>query len=148
LGLNLSRARIGILLFFCGLAACSRPATQTPPDAAALLLKIPAGDAAKFNSSQEVKNWHNPYLIVRTDKVGLLTSTAPNEEQQLKPEEVLDVLAQVPSSAWPYGRVVAVLVEERPNTSDQGKIALRRNRGIVAGELKSAQVEIRWMSGP
>jgi hypothetical protein len=83
--------------------------------------------------------------VIRADRVGLLTGIAANEEQVLKPGEVLDALAQLPASAWPYGRAVAILVDQKPATSEPDKIALRRNRGIVEGELQDAQVAIRWI---
>lgn len=135
--------------FLCALAvwlplmACSRNAPP-PPDAAALLEKLPAGDPAKYPNLQRVKNWSNPYLVVRPDGIGLVTSIAAHEERILKPDEVLDVLAQLPPSAWPYGRVVAIVVDTRPTSSEQDKIAIRRNRGIVAGELQGAGVAIEW----
>ena len=84
-------------------------------------------------------------MVIRADRVGLLTGIAANEEQILKPEEILNALAQLPASAWPYGRAVAVLVDEKPSTPELDKIALRRNRGIVEGELEGAQVAIRWI---
>jgi hypothetical protein len=83
--------------------------------------------------------------VIRPDVVGLLSSVAANEEQILKPEQVLSALAQLPASAWPYGRAVAILVEEKPTSSEQDKIALRRNRGIVEGDLQGANVAIRWI---
>ena len=90
-------------------------------------------------------HWSNPYLVIRPATVGLLSGVDANEEQILKPEEVLKALAQLPSTAWPYGRAVAVLVDAKPTTSEQDKIALRRNRGLVAGELQSAHVAIHWI---
>jgi len=94
------------------------------------------------------KRWSNPYLVIRPGAVALLTGLTSNEEQILKPEEVLNTLARLPASAWPYGRVVAILVDEKPSTSEQDKIALRRNRGVVAGDLEGAQVAINWISKP
>jgi hypothetical protein len=138
--------------FLCALAitlsltACSRNAPP-PPDAATLLQNVPAGDPAKYPKLRQVKRWSNPYLVIRPDGIGLVTSVAAHEERILKPDEVLDALAQLPPSAWPYGRVVAMLVETRPTNSEQDKIAIRRNRGIVAGELKGAHVAIEWQSG-
>ncbi len=73
---------------------------------------------------------------------------AANEEQILKPEEVLNALARLPASAWPYGRAVAILVDEKPSASEADKIAIRRSRGIVAGDLESAKVAINWISAP
>jgi hypothetical protein len=61
---------------------------------------------------------------------------------------VLNALARLPASAWPYGRAVAVVVDEKPASSEQDKIALRRNRGIVAGDLEGAHVAINWISAP
>ena len=128
------------------LTACSRNAPP-PPDAATLLQNLPAGDPAKYPHVHQSRNWDNPYLVVRPDGIGLVTAIAAHEERILKPDEVLDVLAQLPPTAWPYGRVVAILVDTGPTSSEEDKIAIRRNRGILAGELQGAQVAIEWQPG-
>jgi hypothetical protein len=130
------------------LAACARQNAPAPPDAATQLQSISAADPAKYPPTQEPRHWSNPYLVVRPDAVGLLTGVAANEEQILKPEEVLNALARLPASAWPYGRAVAILVDEKPTSSEQDKIALRRNRGIVEGDLEGAHVAIHWIPAP
>jgi hypothetical protein len=130
------------------LAACSRQNPPPPPDAATLLQSVAAADPAKYPTTPERAHWSNPYLVIRPDAVGLLTGVAANEEQILKPEEVLNALAQLPVSAWPYGRAVAILVDEKPTSSEPDKTALRRNRGIVAGDLQGAHVAIHWISTP
>ncbi len=109
------------------------------------LQAVAPADPAKFPVLKESKHWSNPYLVVRPAAVGLLTDVAANEEQFVKPEEVLKALAQLPAAAWPYGRAVAILVDAKATSSEQDKIALRRNRGIVAGELQSAHVAINWI---
>jgi hypothetical protein len=124
------------------LVACSGQPAPTAPDASTLLQTIAAADPTKYPSAQESRHWSNPYLVIRPDAVGLLSSVAANEEQILKPEQVLNALARLPASAWPYGRAVAVLVEERPTSSEQDKISLRRNRGIVEGDLQGAHIAI------
>jgi hypothetical protein len=128
------------------LAACSRQNVPPAPDASTLLQNIAAPDPEKYPTRQENKHWSNPYLVIRADAIGLLSGTAANEEQMLKPEEVLPALAHLPASAWPYGRVVAILVQEKPTASEQEKIALRRSRGIVAGDLEGAHVAIHWIA--
>lgn len=134
-----------ILTVSFSMAACTRQnAPVPPPDAATLLKALPAADAAKY-AAQTAQHWSNPYLVVRPSAVGLLSSVAANEEQILKPEEVLNALAQLPASAWPYGRVVAILVDEKPSASDADKIAIRRTRGIVTGDLQGANVAIHWI---
>jgi hypothetical protein len=138
-------------VFFLGMScslACSRQNGPPVVDSATLLQAIPPADPAKYASPQSSKHWSNPYLVIRPEAVGMLTSITANEEQILKPEEVLNALARLPASAWPYGRAVAVVVDEKPASSEQDKIALRRNRGIVAGDLESAHVAINWISAP
>ncbi|MGA9305619.1 MAG: hypothetical protein WBW31_09485 [Candidatus Sulfotelmatobacter sp.] len=138
---------VSVLMVSFGLA-CSRQNGPAPPDAATLLQAVAAADPAKYPSLQETRHWSNPYLVIRPEAVGLLTSITANEERILKPEEVLDALARLPASAWPYGRAVAILVDEKPTASEADKIAIRRNRGIVAGDLEGAHVAIDWISTP
>ena len=140
------------------LAGCSsQPNPTQTPDAVALLQSVPPAEPAKYTDSRDKKSWRNPYLVVRSDGVGLLTGVTANEEQILKPDELLDALSRLPLSAWPYGRVAAVLVQETPTRSaqssgqsssegsEQEKVALRRNRGTVTGELQRAHVGIVWI---
>lgn len=135
---------MGILV--AGLAGCTHQSAAAQPDDATRLQMIPEADATKYPPLQEGKHWGNPYLVIRPDKVGLLSDVAANEEQMLKPEEVLKTLAQLPAQAWPYGRAVAILVDDKSAISEQDKAALRRNRGIVEGDLEMAHVAIRWIS--
>ena len=134
---------IVVLMMILSLAACERQSPPPAPDAASVLQSIATADAAKYPTAG--KHWGNPYLVIRADAVGMLTGITANEEQILKPQEVLPALAQLPASAWPYGRAVAILVEEEANASEAEKVALRRNRGIVAGDLEAAHVAIRWV---
>jgi len=138
-----------IVLFSVSLAVCSRqsesPQQQAPANP---LLRIPKADLAKYDAApRENRNWGNPYLVIRPSEVALLIALKANEEQILKPDEVLNALAHLPASAWPYGRVVAIFVDEKSTSSEQDKIGLRRNRGIVAGELQTADVAIAWVPG-
>ena len=142
-GLRSCVAGVSIVCFL--LTSCSRQDAKTVPDAVSQLQAVAPADPAKFPALQESKHWSNPYLVVRSQTVGLLTDVAANEEQIVKPEEVLKALAQLPSAAWPYGRAVAILVDAKATSSEQEKVALRRNRGIVAGELQSAHVAINWI---
>ena len=141
-----------VFLSSFSLTACSRHDAPPPPDAAALLQTVPAAEPSTFPSlkfpSLKEKRWSNPYLVIRPEEVGLLTNVAANQEQILKPEEVLNTLARLPASAWPYGRAVAILVEQKPAAPEQEKILLRRNRGYVAGDLERANVAILWIGTP
>jgi hypothetical protein len=134
-----------IWMMNCSLAACSRQNAPPPPSAATLLETIAAADPAKYPSPQASRRWSNPYLVIRPDAVGLVTGVTANEEQILQPGEVLNALARLPASAWPYGRAVAILVEEKPTASESDKVAIRRSRGIVEGDLENAHVAINWI---
>ena len=90
-----------------------------------------------------MRKWRNPYLLVRADGIALL-DPADSAEIVLKPEEVLATLARLPSSAWPYGRVVAV-AESGAASSESDHVAIRRNKGIVGGVLAGAHVAVDWV---
>jgi len=107
------------------------------------LQAIPAADPGQYERVRDMKNWRNPYLIVRPDKVVLL-DVADSAEIILKPEELLPTLAGLPNSNWPYGRVVAA-AEDRSSASEQDGIALRRNKGIVGGILEGAHITVKWV---
>ena len=128
------------------LASCS--ASPKAPDPATLatarILAIPEPTPEKYRSSLiHMKGWRNPYLIIRVDGVALLD---PDDhlERILKPGELTQALGNLPSSAWPYGRVVAVTENGVRGTADDD-VKIRTNRAIVAGTLESMHVLINWV---
>jgi hypothetical protein len=144
------------LVFVPGLATAalavlvSCTATPQTPDAAALdamarahILAIPQITEEQNRSLAKTKAWRNPYLIVRADGVALLD---PDDhlERILKPEELTQTLGNLPPSAWPYGRVVAV-TENGVRSSADDDVKIRKNRAVVAGTLESLQVLIHWI---
>lgn len=130
-------------LLALALQACSaRQNIVDAPAPEALLQAIPAANPAQYEHLKDIKNWRNPYLIVRADGVALFDS-ADSAEIILKPEEILSALSKLPTSNWPYGRVVATT--ETPRASEQDAIAIRRNKGIVGGLLEGAHVAIKWV---
>lgn len=132
-----------ILVVLAGLAGCSKQPAQQEPDAQTVLQAIPSADTAKYESIRDMKNWRNPYLIVRTDGVALF-DVADSAEILLKPDELLPALAKLPSSNWPYGRVVAA-TENNVRSSDQDGVAIRKNKGIVGGLLEGAHIAVKWV---
>jgi hypothetical protein len=135
----------GLALILClelSLAACSQQAPKTP-DPGASLQAIPAAQSSTYDSVKDMKQWRNPYLIVRADAV-VLFDAPDNAEIILKPDQLLPTLATLPTADWPYGRVVAA-TESAHATTDQDGIAIRRNKGIVGGILQGAHIAIRWV---
>ena len=137
---------IAALLGAAALVSCSGnrqadEATQAA-SAAARIQALPAANLEPYRKAAS-KGWANPYLILKADGVALLD--VPNhEEHLLKPDDLPQALANLPASAWPYGRVVAV-TEVRPPRSAQEDVRIREVRGIVAGTLESLHVEINWI---
>ena len=135
---------VTVFLFSVFLFACSsQPDAAPAPDPSTVLQAIPPADAARYERIQDMKTWRNPYLIVRKDGVVLLDS-ADNAEIHLKTDELLAALARLPASNWPYGRVVAA-AESGARSSEQDRVAIRRNKGIVGGILEGAHVAVKWV---
>lgn len=133
------------------LVSCSRPSqlpqqltSQTNPKLRIESLPLP--DPQKFHDVRNMKDWKNPYLIVRVDGVALLDA-ADNEQRLLNPDRLTEELAQLPASAWPYGRIVAV-AEAPASGSEDDKARQRKNRAVVAGTLESMHVQIEWVPSP
>ena len=144
------RKLVVVLLVTAALAALlSCTASPQIPDAAALeagaqarILAIPQVTDEQSRNLVNAKGWRNPYLIVRADGVALLD---PDDhlERILKPGLLTQELGNLPPSAWPYGRVVAVTENVRSSADEDVKI--RTNRAVVAGTLQSLHVLIHWI---
>jgi hypothetical protein len=133
-----------LLLLVSVLAGCTKQPEPQAPDPQTILQTSPPADSAKYAHIQDMKNWRNPYLIVRADGVALL-DVADSAEIVMKPEALLPALAKLPASNWPYGRVVAAVEAGARGPSEQDKVAIRRNKGIVGGLLQGAHITIEWV---
>jgi len=132
------------LILLGALVACSKPPQPEPAETARPtgLVSIPAPDPSKYPRVKDMSHWQNPYLLVREDGIGLV-DLSNREIHMLKPEEVPGKLVSLPSSAWPYGRVVLVgeSVPKAPN--EQTKADVRKNRALLLGTLKELDVQYR-----
>jgi hypothetical protein len=126
------------------LVACPGPPQPVSTEASkpASLESIPAPDPAKYPAVRDMVHWRNPYLVVREDGIGLL-DLANSEIHMLKPEEVPGRLVSLPSSAWPYGRVVLVAESVLKDPTEQTKADVRKNRALLLGTLKELDVQYR-----
>ena len=139
----ITRGLLWLVILLLALAGCSREPAPQAPDPQTILQAIPPADSAKYTHIRDMKNWRNPYLIVRADGVVLFDS-ADSAEILLKPEDVVPALAKLPASYWPYGRVVAAQ-ENAVRGSEQDGVAIRRNKGIVGGLLHGAHIAVEWV---
>jgi hypothetical protein len=127
------------------LVACSRP-PETPAAAAPApaqptgLESIPMPDPTKYPSLSKMSGWQNPYLVVREDGIGFV-DLSNREVHILKVEEIPAELVSLPSSAWPYGRVVLITQAMPKDPSEQTKTEFRKNRALLLGTLKELDVQ-------
>jgi hypothetical protein len=132
------------LLLLAVLAACSKPpqpeTAETPQPTG--LESIPAPDPSKYPNFTDMGGWKNPYLVVREDGIGFV-DLSNREVHMLKPEQIPAELVSLPSSAWPYGRVVLVAQAAPNSPTDQTKAELRKNRALLLGTLKELDVQFR-----
>jgi hypothetical protein len=138
----MSLRALWVVILAMVLTGCTKQPEQQAPDPQAILQAIPAPDSGKYESVRDMKNWRNPYLIVRADGVALF-DVADSAEIVLKPNELLPELAKLPASNWPYGRVVAAT--ENTRGSEQDAVAIRKNKGILGGLLQGAHIEVKWV---
>jgi hypothetical protein len=126
------------------LAACSKPPQPETAEApqATGLESIPEPDPSKYPNFSDMTGWKNPYLVVREDGIGLV-DLSNREVHLLTPEEIPAELVSLPSSAWPYGRVVLISQAVPKNPSEQTKADLRKNRALLLGTLKELDVQVR-----
>lgn len=130
---------LAIFLLTLGLVGCTGSAQGPADEAVAQIQRIaPANPAAYKNV--DLKAWRNPYLIAKTDGIGLL-DVSNSEEHLIKVDELPTRLAQMPASAWPYGRVVA-LAEDRVAAADKARV--RDNTAKIAAALHSLNIDIKW----
>jgi hypothetical protein len=132
------------LILMAALVACSKPpqpeTAETPQPTG--LESIPAPDPSKYPSFSDMTDWKNPYLVVREDGIGLV-DLSNREVHILKQEEVPAELVSLPSSAWPYGRVVLVAQVVPKNPTEPAKAEIRKNRALLLGTLKELDVQVR-----
>jgi hypothetical protein len=136
------RRTLWLLIFLSALAGCTNQPVPQAPDPQTILQAIPPADSAKYHHIRDMKNWRNPYLIVRADGVALF-DVVDSAEIVMKPDELLPALAKLPASNWPYGRVVAAA--EAGVGPEQDRVAIRRNKGIVGGLLQGAHIAVEWV---
>jgi hypothetical protein len=127
------------------LVSCSKPPRAPEETAAAAspearIQQIPPADPEKYRNVHDYKEWKNPYLFIRKDGVALV-DVSNNEQRLIKPEDLPQILAQLPLKAWPYGRVVAVGQNGVLSSADDAAL-IRKNRGIVLGTLESLHISV------
>ena len=140
-----------VLILLGSFSACSKPPATASPTSAETsretgLERIAEPDPARYPRMEDLPQWKNPQLVVREDGIGLV-DVENHEVHILRLEQVEAELVSLPESAWPYGRVILLSQAAPRDNSEQAKIHLRENRGLLVGTLKNLQVQIREAPG-
>jgi hypothetical protein len=70
--------------------------------------RIPAADPEKYKFIRDARDRANPYLIVDPNSILVRALTLPPGGKTVRLERLRETLMDLPLSAWPHGRVVAV----------------------------------------
>jgi hypothetical protein len=99
----------------------------------------------KYRAIRDSRDWKNPILIVGRDGVELRTMSVVPGTNIVTIADLRQSLIDLPLSAWPYGRVVALqtggILAGEPGETE----ALATNREAALAILKSLRVKVeQW----
>jgi hypothetical protein len=109
--------------------------------------RIGPANPQRYKSIRDVKDWGNPYLVIRRDGIEVIAKGVLSSRQTVASTDLRRTLLELPVTAWPYGRVVAVqdIGVRAADRSDEQPIA--DNRSVTLAILKTLQVTVeRWPS--
>jgi hypothetical protein len=109
--------------------------------------RIGRANPQQYGSIRDAKDWKNPYLVIRRDGIEVIASGLLSGRRTVAPTDLERALIDLPVTAWPYGRVVAVqeIGIRAADRSDDKPIA--DNLDVTLATLKTLQVTVeRWPS--
>lgn len=107
--------------------------------------QIGAPDPVQYRSVRDAREWRNPYLDVSNSGF-LLRSTSAQRPIFVAPSDLRRVLAELPTSDWPYGRVVVVQSSSITPADTEWIAAMRRNVDVAIEVL--AKLGADWWAWP
>jgi len=94
----------------------------------------------RYKSINDAKKWQNPILVIRADGIQVISKGLPSGERMVAPTDLRRTLIDLPATAWPYGRVVAVQdIGLHPADLSDGP-AIANNRSVTLAILKTLEV--------
>jgi hypothetical protein len=126
--------------------------------------QIPPPAKSRYLAIHTQESWANPFLIVGRESVRmrvimpdanpsayatgtmLRPADARKQELDIRLADMAKALSAIPTSAWPYGRVVAI--EEAPVTVKTDRQQVRRNVEATIQLLNDLGIVVDEWSGP
>jgi hypothetical protein len=131
---------VATLAFICTMG---QPVATSALNVDQLDSRIGTANVSLYRSIRDSNEWKNPFLIIRPDGIEVITSGIPSGRRVVASSELRRTLVDLPVTAWPYGRVVAVQ-EIKIRAADK-----KAERVIEAASaiLKALRITIeRWPS--
>ena len=128
-------------------ALAGRPMQNDSVQAGRLNARIGPANPQRYKSIHDAKNWQNPILVIRRDGIEVISKGLPSGQRTVASTDLRRTLIDLPVTAWPYGRVVAVqdIGLRAADLSDEQPIS--DNRNLTLAILKTLQVTVEgWPS--
>lgn len=109
--------------------------------------RIGLANPQRYKSIHDAKKWQNPILVIRADGIQVIAKGLPSGERTVAPTDLRRTLIDLPVTAWPYGRVVAVqdIGLRRADLSDGPTIT--NNRDVTLAILRTLEISVEgWPS--
>ena len=109
--------------------------------------QIGSANPRLYSAIRDWKEWKNPYLVIRRDGVEVIATGLAPSSRNVALTDLQRTLIELPVTAWPYGRVVAVaeISIRAADRSDERPIT--DNLNTTLSLLKKLQVAVeRWPS--
>lgn len=147
------RCVVALTFAFAGVTFCAasvlagRPAQNDSVETRRLKSQIGPANPRRYKFILDAKDWANPYLVIRRDGIEVISKGLPSGRRTVSSTDLRRTLIELPTTAWPYGRVVVVqdIGIRAADHSDEQPIA--DNRNVTLSILKTLQVIVeRWPS--
>jgi hypothetical protein len=128
-------------------ALAGRPMQNDSVQAGRLNARIGPANPQQYKAIHDAKKWQNPILVIRADGIQVISKGLGAGDRTVAPTDLQRRLIDLPVTAWPYGRVVAMQdIGLHPSDLSDGP-AITNNRNVTLAILKTLEVTVeRWPS--
>jgi hypothetical protein len=136
-----------VVLMIYAASVAERPVQNEPVQRGRLSSRIGPANREEYKAIRTAKDWENPYLVIRKDGIEVIAKGLSSGRKTVTAADLQRTLIDLPVTAWPYGRVVAVqeIGIRAADRSDEQPIA--DNWNMTLALLKTLQVTVeRWPS--
>ena len=120
------------------------PRQESVPQTRQLDSRIGPAVPERYKPVRDAKDWANPYLVIRPDGIEVVKGLASGRKT-VPAADLERTLIELPLTAWPYGKVVAVSESSlrNPDRSDDKPIAENLEAALAVLKTLGVTVE-RW----